>query len=161
MPLDENAFGPNAQTVLFHLTLFNEFCEDDRAAGVSAAVSCECLRDAVEELGRSLTKSALTSHEQAALVTALHLAEAAFREGMPDLFGRTGAARGFSALMELVNAAASSERCFDRERRSTALGLAQRFAKTLGTFVVPLQSDSTHHSRVVGQRRATPERRVG
>jgi hypothetical protein len=161
MPLDDDTFGPNAQTVLFHLTLFGEFCEDDRAEGVSAAAPCECLRDAVEELCQSLTKSTLAPQEQAALVTALHQAEASFRENMPDLFGRTAAARGFCALMELVNVAASTEHCFDLERRSTALGVAQRFAKTLGTFVAPLRSDAAHYSRPDGPRQGNRELPLG
>ena len=147
MPLDENANAPNSETVLFHLTLFLEFCEAYEADEFCASIPCECLRDAVEELCRSLTMSAFTSHEQSALVTALHQSENAFLEAMPELHGKTGAARGFSALTELLNSAADSEKCFARESRSAALGVAHRFGRTLGTFVGSWSANTTHHGQ--------------
>ena len=141
MPLDERAYAPNAQSVLFHLTLFVEFCEAYRAKELSAAASCECLRDAAEELCGSLATTTFSTQEQAALVTALHQSEAAFRDAMPELYGRTGAARGIAALVELLDSAATSEQCFDRESRSVALGTAQRFGRTLGAFAGSRKGD--------------------
>lgn len=133
MPFDEDTFAPKAQRVLFHLMLFRECCEDVEADD-SKAAACECLRDAIEELHRSLASSVLTPKQQDALVTALHEAEAAFREEMPDLFGRTGAAAGFTALLDLVRPADAPSPLADRERRGTALALAQRFMRTLGVY---------------------------
>jgi hypothetical protein len=132
MPLDERAFSPSAQSVLFHLTLFVEFCEAYKAKELSAASSCECLRDAAEELCWSLATSTFSRDEQAALVTALHQSEAAFCDAMPELHGRTGAARGIGALVKLLNSGPTTEQCFEREGRSVALGIAQRFGRTLG-----------------------------
>jgi hypothetical protein len=143
MPLDERVHAPNAQTVLFHLTLFDEFCEAYTAGELSAAVSCECLRDAAEELCRSLATLTFSSHEQAALVTALHQSEAAFRDAMPELHGRTGAARGFGALVELLNSATTPQQCFDRESRSVGLGIAQRFGRSLSAVAGSRMSGST------------------
>ena len=141
MPLDERAYAPNAQTVLFHLTLFVEFCGAYRARELSAAVSCECLRDAAEELCGSLATSTFSSQEQAALATALRQSEAAFRDAMPELHGRTGAARGIAALVELLDSAATSGQCLDRESRSVAFGTAQRFGRTLGAFAGSRKGD--------------------
>ena len=138
------AFAPNAQRVLVHLTLFGEFCEDDDAEEINEAITCECLRDAVEELCRSLATSVLTPEDQCVLVTALHQAEAAFREDMPHLFGKTAAARGFAALLELVNSAAAPDQWSDRERRSTDLGLALRFGRTLGVYAGPREPHTLH-----------------
>jgi hypothetical protein len=144
MPIDEHTYAPTARSVLFHLTLFGEFCEDAEADDFSAALACECLRDAVEDLCRSLSNAVINSHDQAAILTALHQADAAFREDMPELYGKTGAAKGFSALIDLVTSATTSDHCFDRERRSTALGVTQRFGKTLGTCIGSLKLKSTH-----------------
>jgi hypothetical protein len=134
MPLDEDIFAPKAQGVLFHLMMFREYCEDVEAKETSETAACECLREAVEELCLSLTSSVLTPKQQGALVDALHQAEAAFQEEMPNLFGRTGAAMGFAALLDLVSPAAASNLLADRERRGTALALAQRFMRTLGVY---------------------------
>jgi hypothetical protein len=144
MPLDDDTFAPNAQRVLFHLTLFGEFCEDDDAEEMNEGITCECLRDAVEELCRSLATSVLTPEDQCVLGTALHQAEAAFREDMPNLFDRTGAARGFAALLDLVSSAAAPEQWSNRERRSTALGLARRFGRTLGVYAGPREAHTLH-----------------
>jgi hypothetical protein len=144
MPLDEDSLDSTSQRVLFHLALFGEFCEDDDAEEINEAITCECLRDAVEELCRSLATSVLTPEEQYVLMTALHQAEAAFREDMPNLFGRTGAARGFAALLDLVNSAAAPEQWSNRERRSTALGLARRFGRTLGVYAGPREPYTLH-----------------
>jgi hypothetical protein len=141
MPLDERAYAPSAQSVLFHLTLFVEFCEAYRARELSAAASCECLRDAAQELCEPLAMSTFSPEERAALVTALHQSEVAFRDAMPELHGRTGAERGIGALVELLNSAANSERCFNRESRSVAFGTAQRFGRTLGAFAGSRKGD--------------------
>jgi citrate synthase len=144
MPINEHTHAPTVRSVLFHLTLFGEFCEDAEADDFSAALACECLRDAVEDLCRSLSNAVMDSHDQAAILIALHQSDAAFREDMPDLYGKTGAAKAFSALIDLVTSATASDRCFDRERRSTALGATQRFGKTLGAFIGSLKLKSTH-----------------
>jgi hypothetical protein len=143
VPLDERFHAPNAQTVLFHLSLFVEFCDADRSKELSASVSCECLRDAAEELCRWVGTSTFSSLEQAALVVALHQSEAAFREVMPELHSRTGAQKGIGALVELLNSP-TSEQCVGREGRSVALGTAQRFARTLGAFAA---SAGSNHGR--------------
>jgi hypothetical protein len=140
MPLDERFYGPNAQTVLFHLSLFVEFCEAGGGKELSVSVSCECLRDAAEELCRSARTSTFSSHEQAVLVTALHQSEAAFRAVMPELHGRTGAEKGIGALVELLNSPTSFQ-CVGRESRSAALGTAQRFGRTLGAFAASAGND--------------------
>lgn len=143
VPLDERFHAPNAQTVLFHLSLFVEFCEAGRSKELSASVSCECLRDAAEELCRWVGRSTFSSLEQAALVAALHQSEAAFRKALPELHSRTGAEKGIGALVELLNLP-KSEQCVGREGRSVALGTAQRFGRTLGTFAA---SAGSNHER--------------
>jgi hypothetical protein len=143
MPLDERFYAPNAPTVLFHLSLFVEFCEAGRGKELSASVSFECLRDAAEELCRSVGTSTFSSHEQAALVTALHQSEAAFRQVMPEFHSRTGAEKGIGALVELLNSP-TSDQCVGREGRSVALGIAQRFGRTLGAFAA---SAGSNHGR--------------
>jgi hypothetical protein len=144
MSLDKDSYDATARRVLFHLALFGEFCEDDDAEEMNEAITCECLRDAIEELCRSLATSVLTPEEQCVLVTALHQAETAFREDMPNLFGRTGAAKGFAALLGLVNSAAAHDQWLDRERRATALGLAQRFGRSLGVYAGPREPHTLH-----------------
>ena len=144
MRLDEDTFAPKAQRVLFHLMLFQEYCEDVDTESPSEAVACECLRDAIEELHLSLTSSVLTSKQQGALAKAFHQAEAAFREDMPHLFGRTGAAMGFAALHDLVSTADVSTPLADRERRGRALASAQRFMRTLAVYAGQQESRILH-----------------
>jgi hypothetical protein len=144
MSLSKDSFDATAQRVLFTSCYSVSSDEDDDAEEMDEAITCECLRDAVEELCRTLTTSVLTAHEQGVLATALHQAEAAFREDMPNLFARTGAARGFAALLDLVNSAAAPEQWLDRERRSTALGLAQRFGRTLGVYAGRREPHTLH-----------------
>jgi len=156
MHLVPHTDAPMAETVLFHLTLFVELCESVEADDSCAAIALECLRDAVEELCRSSDDAPLSPEASAAIEVALHQAEAALRAELPEHFTRTNGSRGFSALRDLIATPVASARCCDREKRSTALANAERFGKTLGAFLVTLQSDATR--RDPWPRRARPMR---
>ena len=144
MPLDEDLLAPKAQRVLLNLTLFCEYCEDDEGEEMSETAACECLRDAVEELYLSLTTSVLTSQHRGVLATGLREAQAAFHADMPNLFGRTGAANGFAALLDLVGPVNASDPLSDRERRAKALALTQRFIRTLCVYAGRRENRTLH-----------------
>lgn len=157
MHLVQDTDSPTAETVLFHLTLFVEFCETHQADLHSASIALECLRDATEALCSSVDTAALQPEEYAAIATGFHQAEATFREEMPDFFIRTGAERGFAALKGLA-VPVVSDGYRDREVRSIAVANAERFGKTLGAFVVSLAFDSAprgpERARSRGRNRA-------
>lgn len=134
MPLDQAADAPALDTILFHLSLFGEFCESSDIDRNAMSVACECLRDAVEEACRLALSSRPSATDLGSIRTALFQAEAVFEAEMPDLHTRTRAARGFSALVEALETPPAAERCSDRERRAAALRDAHRFATTLGVF---------------------------
>lgn len=156
MHLVRHTDAPMAETVLFHLTLFGEFCETLDADASSVAIALECLRDAVDELCRSSHDTPLSLEANAAVETALHQAEATFRAEMPEHFARTNASRGLSALRDLIGTPVGSERCCDREKRSTAMANADRFGKTLSAFLVTLQSEAARRDPRARRARRLP-----
>lgn len=158
MHLVQHSDAPTAETVLFHLTLFGEFCETQGVDDMSLALAFECLRDAVDALRRSADDAPFSAEASAAIESALEQSQATFREDMPDHFARTNASRGFSALRDLVRVPVESDWCSERERRSTAMANAERFGKTLSAFLVALQTNAARRRRGTQRSRRTEAR---
>jgi hypothetical protein len=155
--------------VLFNLATFRDLCRDGEKDPDICASASECLLDAVMEIcrvgrdvapappGHSPIEVELLSdavmdacgfipntaapHLDLPLVKAeLHAARTAFENNMPTLFERSKARAGFSALLALASSSTWSDDIEGNERRSQAVGNAQRFGKTLGAYVVSFRA---------------------
>ena len=164
--------------VLFNLATFRDLCRDGEKDPDICASAGECLLDAVMEICRvahdvdagplghspieveflsdavmdacGFMPNAAAPHLDLSLVKAeLHAARTAFENNMPTLFERSRAPAGFSALLALVSSSTWSDNIEGNERRSQAIGNAQRFGKTLGAYVVSFRAAANRSASVI------------